>query len=146
MFESGEMNEGSGRWMRRRGFLLASGAAVQKYMDKLAQNEEIVAALANIVIEIYAMESSLLRAQKANAGEARNRMGDAARAYIYDALDRVEKDARTALAATVDGDTLTTQLAVLRRFTKHAAVDTIALRRGIAQAVFAQNRYPFDGR
>lgn len=130
----------------KKAFLLASGAAVQKFADKLADQQEIVAALSNIVIDIYAMESSLLRAQKAaSAGEAAV-MGDAARTYIYDAIDRIEKEARTALAATVDGDTLTTQLAVLRRFVKHAAVDTIALRRKVAQAVLAQNRYPFEGR
>ncbi|HTZ75282.1 MAG TPA: acyl-CoA dehydrogenase family protein [Candidatus Aquilonibacter sp.] len=130
----------------KKAFLLASGAAVQRFADKLAEHQEIVAALANIVIDIYAMESSLLRAQKAaSAGEA-GVMADAARTYIYDAVDRIEKEARTALAATVEGDTLTTQLAVLRRFTKHSPVDTIALRRRVAQAVLAQNRYPFEAR
>ena len=130
----------------KKAFLLASGAAVQRFADKLAEHQEIVAALANIVIDIYAMESSLLRAQKAaSAGEA-SVMADAARTYIYDAVDRIEKEARTALAATVEGDTLTTQLAVLRRFTKHSPVDTIALRRRVAQAVLAQNRYPFEAR
>jgi hypothetical protein len=73
-------------------------------------------------------------------------MVDAARSYIYDAMDRVEKEARTALIATADGDTLTTQLAVLRRFAKHAPIDTIALRRRVADAVLAQDRYPFEGR
>ena len=73
-------------------------------------------------------------------------MGDAARAFVYDAMDRIEKDARTALAASADGDTLTTQLAVLRRFAKHAPIDTIVIRRRVADAVLAQDRYPFDGR
>lgn len=131
----------------KKAFLLASGAAVQRFSDKLAEHQEIVASLANIVIDIYAMESSLLRAQKTGAA-ARDAsvMGDAARTYIYDAVDRIEKEARTALAATVEGDALSTQLAVLRRFTKHAPVDTIALRRRIAQAALAQNRYPFESR
>jgi alkylation response protein AidB-like acyl-CoA dehydrogenase len=131
----------------KKAFLLASGAAVQRFSEKLAEQQEIVAALANIVIDIYAMESSLLRAQKAAAasGEASG-MADAARTYVYDAVDRIEKEARTALTATVEGDALATQLAVLRRFTKHAAVDTIAMRRRIAQAALVQNRYPFDVR
>jgi hypothetical protein len=73
-------------------------------------------------------------------------MGDAARAFVYDAMDRIEKDARTALAASADGDTLITQLAVLRRFAKHAPIDTIAIRRRVADSVLAQDRYPFDGR
>jgi hypothetical protein len=73
-------------------------------------------------------------------------MCDATRAFIYDAMDRVERDARTALTATVEGDMLITQLAVLRRFAKHAPLNTIAIRRRVAEAVLAQDRYPFEGR
>jgi alkylation response protein AidB-like acyl-CoA dehydrogenase len=129
-------------------FLLASGTAMQKFREQLAEQQEIVAALANIVMDVYAMESTLRRAQKASAvrGEAASVMGDAARAFIYDAMDRVEKDARTALTATAEGDTLITQLAVLRRFAKHAPLDTIAIRRRVAEAVLAQDRYPFENR
>jgi alkylation response protein AidB-like acyl-CoA dehydrogenase len=129
-------------------FLLASGTAMQKFREQLAEQQEIVASLANIVMDVYAMESTLRRAQKASAarGEAANVMCDAARAFIYDAMDRVEKDARTALTAIAEGDTLITQLAVLRRFSKHAPLDTIAIRRRVADAVLAQDRYPFEGR
>jgi alkylation response protein AidB-like acyl-CoA dehydrogenase len=130
-------------------FLLASGAAMQKFRESLADQQEIVASLSNIVMDVYAMESSLRRAQKSSAsrGEAAaSVMVDAARAYMYDAMDRIEKEARTALAATAEGDTLITQLAVLRRFAKHAPVDTIALRRRVAEAVLTQDRYPFEGR
>ncbi len=129
-------------------FLLAAGTAVQKYREQLADRQEVVASLANIAMDVYAMESSLRRAEKATKtrGEAASVMCDAARAFIYDAMDRVEKDARTALAATADGDTLLTQLAVLRRFSKHSPLDTIAIRRRVADAVLAQDRYPFEGR
>jgi len=129
-------------------FLLAAGTAVQKYREQLADHQEIVASLANIAMDVYAMESSLRRAQKSSAarGESASVMVDAARAFIYDAMDRVEKQARTALAATADGDTLTTQLAVLRRFAKHAPLDAISIRRRVADAVLAQDRYPFEGR
>jgi alkylation response protein AidB-like acyl-CoA dehydrogenase len=130
-------------------FLMASGTAMQKFREALADQQEIVAALSNIVMDIYAMESTLRRTQKAQSarGEAAAAaMADATRAFIYDALDRVEREARVALAATVDGDTLTTQLAVLRRFSKHAPIDTIAVRRRVADAVLAQDRYPFEGR
>src|SRR3984885_8547035 len=126
-------------------FLLSAGAAVEKFRDKLAENQEIVAALSNIVMDIYAIESSLRRAQKSGSG-ANSPMADAARAFAYDAMDRIEKEARTALAATSEGDTLVTQLAALRRFAKHAPIDTIALRRRVAQAVMAQDKYPFEGR
>jgi alkylation response protein AidB-like acyl-CoA dehydrogenase len=129
-------------------FLLAAGTAVQKFRDQLAEQQEIVAALANIVMDVYAMESSLRRAQKSPAGSAQAPGGvvDAARAFLSDAMDRIEKEARTALAAVAEGDALTTQLAVLRRFAKHAPVDTIALRRRVADSVLAQDRYPFEGR
>jgi alkylation response protein AidB-like acyl-CoA dehydrogenase len=129
-------------------FLLAAGTAVQRFREQLADHQEIVAALANIAMDVYAVESSLRRAQKASTkrGAAANVMCDAARAFIYDAMDRVEKEARTALAAAAEGDTLITQLAVLRRFAKHAAIDTIALRQNVANAVLAQDRYPFEGR
>jgi alkylation response protein AidB-like acyl-CoA dehydrogenase len=129
-------------------FLLASGTAMQKFREQLAEQQEIVAALADIVMDVYAMESTLRRAQKASAarGEAASVMGDAARSFIYDAMDRVEKNARTALAATAEGDTLITQLAVLRRFAKHAPLDTIAIRRRVAEAVLGQDRYPFENR
>ncbi|MGB8540239.1 MAG: acyl-CoA dehydrogenase family protein [Candidatus Acidiferrales bacterium] len=129
-------------------FLLSAGTAVQRFREQLAEHQEIVAALANIAMDVYAMESSLRRAQKASAkrGDAASVMCDAARAFIYDAMDRVEKEARTALAATAEGDTLITQLAVLRRFAKHAAIDTISLRQNVANAVLAQDRYPFEGR
>ena len=133
----------------KKTFLLAAGAAVQKYREQLAEQQEVVGALSNIVMEVYAMESSLRRAQKAAAlrGEAAAAViADAARAFLYDAADRVEKEARTALAAVAEGDMLRTQLAVLRRFSKREPLDAIASRRRVAAAVEAGNRYPFEGR
>jgi alkylation response protein AidB-like acyl-CoA dehydrogenase len=129
-------------------FLLAAGGAVQRFRDQLGEQQEIMAALANCAMEIYAMESALRRAQKAasRGNSAAASMTDAARAFIYDAGDRLEKEARTALTGTLEGDMLQTQLVVLRRFAKHDAVDTIAIRRRIADAVLAQDRYPFEGR
>jgi alkylation response protein AidB-like acyl-CoA dehydrogenase len=129
-------------------FLLAAGTAVQKFREKLSDEQEIVAALANIVMDVYAMESSLRRAQKFSAarGSSAAVMVDAARAFLSDAIDRIEKEARTALSATAEGDALTTQLAILRRFAKHTPIDAIAIRRRVADAVLAKDRYPFEGR
>jgi alkylation response protein AidB-like acyl-CoA dehydrogenase len=130
-------------------FLQAAGGAVEKYGEKLAEEQEIVAALANVVMEIYAMESSLLRAQKAAAargGEAIAVMLDAVRVLVSDAGERIEHDARRALAAVYQGDQLMTQLAVLKRFAKRLPLDTVAARRRVAAAVQAVDRYPFEGR
>src|SRR5882762_1784771 len=130
-------------------FLQAAGGAVQKFREKLADEQELIGALSNIVMEIYAMESSLLRAQKAAAakGEAASQtMIDAARVFISDAAERVEREARRAIAAIHEGDMLTTQMAVLKRFAKRPPVDTIALRRRVAASVQSQDRYPLEGR
>src|SRR5215813_784260 len=130
-------------------FLQAAGGVVQKFREKLADEQELIGALSNMVMEIYAMESCLLRAQKAAAtrGEAATSvMQDAARVFVSDAMERVEHDAKRAIAAVNDGDMLTTQMAVLKRFGKRSTVDTIALRRNIAAAVQSQDRYPFESR
>ncbi|HWN75359.1 MAG TPA: acyl-CoA dehydrogenase family protein [Candidatus Udaeobacter sp.] len=130
-------------------FLQAAGGAVQKFREKLADEQELIGALANVVMEVYAMESTLLRAQKAAAskGEAASSvMIDAVRVFIADAAERVDHEAKRAIAAVHEGDMLTTQMAVLKRFGKRPAVDTIALRRRVAAAVQSQDRYPFEGR
>jgi hypothetical protein len=130
-------------------FLQAAGGAVQKFREKLADEQELIGALSNVVMEIYAMESTLLRAQKAAAarGESSTQtMIDAARIFISDAAERVEHEAKRAIAAVNEGDMLTTQMAVLKRFAKRAPVDTIALRRRVATAVQSQDRYPFEGK
>jgi alkylation response protein AidB-like acyl-CoA dehydrogenase len=130
-------------------FLQAAGGAVQKFREKLADEQELIGALANIVMEVYAMESGLLRAQKAAAskGEAASSvMIDAVRVFIADAAARVDHEAKRAIAAVHEGDMLTTQMAVLKRFGKRPALDTIALRRRVAAAVQSQDRYPFEGR
>ena len=130
-------------------FLQAAGGAVQKFREKLAEEQELIGALANIVMETYAMESCLLRAQKAAAAKGESVasvMIDAARVFIADAAERLDHEARRALAAVHEGDMLTTQVAVLKRFGKRSAVDTIGLRRKVAAAVQAQDRYPFEGK
>ncbi len=130
-------------------FLQAAGGAVQKFREKLVEEQELIGALSNVVMEIYAMESCLLRTQKAAASKgesATQTMIDAARVFINDAAERVEHEAKRAIAAIHEGDMLTTQMAVLKRFAKRAPVDTIALRRRVAAAVQSQDRYPLEGR
>jgi alkylation response protein AidB-like acyl-CoA dehydrogenase len=130
-------------------FLQAAGGAVQKFREKLADEQELIGALSNMVMEIYAMESSLLRTQKAAAkkGEASvSVMIDATRVFIADASERVDHEAKRALAGVYEGDMLMTQMAVLKRFGKRGAVDTIGLRRNVAAAVQAQDKYPFENR
>src|SRR5258707_256337 len=85
-------------------FLQAAGGAVQKFREKLAEEQELIGALSNIVMEIYAMESCLLRTQKAAAsrGEAATQtMVDATRVFIVEAAERVEHEARRPVPASL---------------------------------------------
>lgn len=128
-------------------FLLAAGTAGQRYMDKLVDQQEVVGALSDIAMEVFAMESVLLRTLKMT--RARNE-GIAAvpiamtRVLVSDAMDRVEQAGRTVLAAVSDGDMLRTQLAVLKRFAKREPINTIELRRTIAEAVIRAGKYPIQ--
>ena len=130
----------------KKAALLVAGSAVQKYLQALAEEQEIIGALSNLVMEVYAIESALLRAQKkvARSGaEGASLECDAVRAYAYEAADRMESDARRALARIAEGDTLRTQLALLRRFLRRTPPDVIELRRRLANRALELNRYPF---
>jgi butyryl-CoA dehydrogenase len=125
--------------------LFAAGAASQKYMDKIVDQQEIMAALADIVTETFASESCLLRAQKiaSKQGEAAAALPIAmTQSYIADAMAKVEAAARRVVAAVAEGDMLRTQTAILRRLVKHDPVNTIALREQIAARVLEAGRYP----
>lgn len=124
--------------------LLVAGAAYQKFLAALPEQQEIVAAIADIVMEAFALESLVLRTQKMAVRFGEERAAPAVamtRLWVHSRMDWVEQRAREALAATAAGDTLRTYLAVLRRFTRRDPVDTIALRREIAAAVIEQGRY-----
>ncbi|MBZ5542819.1 MAG: acyl-CoA dehydrogenase family protein [Acidobacteriia bacterium] len=126
--------------------LLVAGSAVQKYMQALAEEQEVIGVLSDLVMEVYAVESALLRTLKAVARrgpEAATRECDAARAYAYEALDRMEAGARRGLARIAEGDTLRTHLALLKRFLRRTPPDVIELRRRLADRALELNRYPF---
>ena len=128
----------------KKAALLVAGVAYQKYMTALAEQQEIVAAISDIVMEAFALESAVLRAQKIAARFGEERAAHAiamTRLWVHSRMDSVEQRARTALAAAAAGDTLRTQLAVLRRLTRREPVDTIALRRQIAARIIEQGKY-----
>lgn len=130
----------------KKAFLFAAGVAAQKYMDKLVDEQEIAGALSDIVMDTYAMESTLRRTQKILQRKGADGAAvpvAATQVFVADALDRVEKNAKTVLAACASGDTLRTQLALLRRLLKREPVNTVALRRRVARAALEAHRYPF---
>jgi hypothetical protein len=126
--------------------LLVAGSAAQRFLMGLEKEQEVIGVLSNLVMDVYAMESLLLRTLKklsARATESCAAEVAATRVFIYDACDRMEVEARRALARIAEGDTLRTQLAVLRRFLRRTPPDTIELRRRVADRALELNRYPF---
>jgi butyryl-CoA dehydrogenase len=124
--------------------LFISGSASQKYMQALADQQEVMGAMADIVIQTYAAESALLRAHKAveQQGESAAALPVAmARCYLQTAMEKIEIAARKVLADVAEGDMLRTQMAILRRLSKCEPVNTIALRKKIAEKVIDAGRY-----
>ena len=122
--------------------LFAAGSATQKYMAKLADEQEVMGAIADMIIEVFAMESAILRAEKMSAGKGTSQIPIAmARIYTASAFEKIELAARKIIAAVAEGDMLRTQFTILRRLSKHDGADTIALRRQVAQHVIKAGKY-----
>jgi len=124
--------------------LFAAGAATQKYMQAIEDQQEIMGAIADMTIESYAMESAVLRAQKIaeTKGEAAAALPIAmTRVYLTQAMEKIESAAKKVIAAVADGDMLRTQLAILRRLGKYEPFNTIELRQQIAQKVIDRGKY-----
>ncbi len=132
--------------MSKKIALLVAGAAMQKYMMKLADEQEVLALMSDMVIEIFAMESALLRALKSaeRSGDEKSRIQKAmVKVCVNDGFERMEGFAKQALAAIAEGDTLRTQLSALKKLARFTPVNTVGLRREIAEAVIKLGRYPF---
>jgi alkylation response protein AidB-like acyl-CoA dehydrogenase len=125
--------------------LMVLGLAMQTYREGLADQQEVMMHCADILIDVFSAESATLRAQAATRanGPLASFHVDATRVFVNDAAMRVESSARQALAAMVDGDTLRTMLAALRRLSKVAPINTVALRRRIAEEAVARGGYFF---
>ena len=124
--------------------LLVSGAATQKYMQAIQDQQEVMGAIADMTIEVYAMESAVLRAQKLVESKCENGAALAVamtRVYLTQAMDKIESAAKKVIAAVADGDMLRTQLAILRRLAKYEPFNTIELRQQIAQKMIETGKY-----
>jgi len=127
--------------------LFAAGSATQKYMQQIEQQQEIMGAIADMVIEIFAMESVLLRTMKIvdSRGESAAETATAmTRLYLSRAFERIESSARKIIIAVAEGDMLRTQMAVLRRLAKRGPYNSIALGQQVAERVIEQGRYTHD--
>jgi alkylation response protein AidB-like acyl-CoA dehydrogenase len=130
----------------KKAALMVFGVAMQTYGSKLAEEQEVLMHLADILIDVFSAESVVLRATAAGAGDSTSRGDlhlDAARLFVNDASMRVEVSAKQAIAAMSEGDTLRTLLAGLRRLFKLGPMNTVALRRRLADEATKQGTYPF---
>jgi len=124
--------------------LFVAGVASQRYMMELAEQQEVMAALADVIIEVFAIDSALLRTVKlieAQGEKAAALPTAMTQVYISEALARIEMGARRVLAAAAEGDNLRIQTAILRRLTKHEPINVIALRQQIAMRTIEAGKY-----
>ena len=123
--------------------VMTSGAAAQKYMDKLNDEQEVLAHISDIVMEVYAMESVLLRVKKhyASDNKANELYVNIVQTFVHDAMARVEIFAREILSAIAEGDMLRTYLTVLKRLMKYEPLNTVVTKRAVADALIEKDRY-----
>jgi alkylation response protein AidB-like acyl-CoA dehydrogenase len=127
-------------------FLILAGAAVQKYMDRLQNEQEILLAAADMAIQIFALESSVLRAEKAfpHASENKKELLQAAvKAFAFKATEAVGTAAKKGAFYIEEGDTLTMILSGVRRFAKYDASGLLQAKRRLAAAAIESEKYIF---
>lgn len=128
----------------KKALLMVAGAAVQKFMQSLSKEEEVLMNIADMAIEIYAAESCLLRVEKLVGMQGEAAVGvklDIARAYLSDAVDKVWKSGKDALNSFGEGDELRMMLMGLKRYTKQDPYNIKEARQRIALHLIENNKY-----
>ena len=127
-------------------FLILAGTGVQKFMDKIADEQEILMAAADIAIQIFALESAVLRAEKSSSGfsERKQELVKAAvKVFAFNASETAGTAARKGAFYIEEGDTLTMILSGVRRFSKFDATGLLAAKRLLADAASEEEKYIF---
>jgi alkylation response protein AidB-like acyl-CoA dehydrogenase len=120
--------------------LFVAGAATQKYMQAIADEQEVMGAISDMIIAVFTLESAVLRADKIDQKQSVIPVA-MAKVYAAEAMESIERSARKVIAAVAEGDMARTQFAILRRLAKHDPADTIALRRQVAAHVIEAGKY-----
>jgi alkylation response protein AidB-like acyl-CoA dehydrogenase len=124
--------------------LLSAGLAAQKFGKALEREQEILANVADIISYVYAMESSVLRTEKAiaNTGLEKNKQKLLyTQIFCQEAFNQIEAIAKESLVAIEQGDTLRMMLSSLRKFTRHTPINVIAKKREAADVLIEAERY-----
>jgi butyryl-CoA dehydrogenase len=128
--------------------LFAAGVASQKFMTALQDQQEVMADLSEMISQVYALESALLRARKLAVADHNSTPVLAAASMTGlladEAISLAEQAARRVLAASAEGDLLSTQLAILRRLSRFTPADAVGLSRSVAQSCIAAGKYPLS--
>ncbi|MGH2429733.1 MAG: acyl-CoA dehydrogenase family protein [Candidatus Limnocylindria bacterium] len=126
----------------RTATLLLAGAAVQRHGTGLEEQQEILSDLADLTIDLFAMESSVERAKQAAEGAAASVHADLARLVVADRSLAIEGRGRQLAASLAEGDEARTLVAGIRRLLRGEPVDRIAIGRRVAAAVVGRGGYP----
>ena len=122
--------------------LSATSAVGQTFGERLTEQQEVLAAFSDLIIELYLGESALLRTLKARKrGAQAATMTDLTLVFVNDSVGRMEQHARTALAAMAGGDELKSRLAAARRLLHWTPLDTVAMRRRLAARLLTVGSY-----
>jgi alkylation response protein AidB-like acyl-CoA dehydrogenase len=127
-------------------FLILAGTGVQKFMDKISDEQEILMTAADLAIQIFALESVLLRAEKAlgrSSEQKQELLKAAVKVFAFRAAEAAASAARKGAFYVEEGDTLTMLLSGVRRFTKYDATGLLAAKRLLAEAASEQEKYLF---
>ncbi|AII51534.1 acyl-CoA dehydrogenase family protein [Hymenobacter sp. APR13] len=130
----------------KKAILMVAGTAVQKYMNSLAKEQEVLMNIADMAIKVYTAESTLLRVEKeaaAKGEEAVSTQIDIARVYLYDTVDQVNKFGKDAIGTMTEGDEQRLLAMGLKRFTKADLYNAKEARRRIADKLIAVNEYAY---
>ncbi len=125
----------------KRAMLICAGAAYERFGDKIEEQQEVVAALSDIMIGIYAAESGMLRSKKLSGRGRGESARDMARLLVYDLLAEARRQGMTVLAACGSGEKITQACRLIAKLTDGPPLDTIALRRRIAEALVAAEKF-----
>ena len=124
--------------------LLGAGIAAQKYMQKIEKEQEVLVHLANMVGEIFNMESAVLRTEKAISKSGLEKNDQKllyTQVYVQEAFNRIEAAAKEVLIAVEEGDSLRMMLSALRKLTRHNPTNVIAKKREIAKSIIESEKY-----
>ena len=130
----------------KKAILMTAGMAVQKFMQKLADEQEVIMSLTDMLIEVYTSESAILRTQKLATMKSEAELQpyvDMTKVYVSDAMERINVYGKHAIASFAEGDELKLLTLGLKRFTKFDLVNTTKLRRNIADRMIEANGYCF---